>query len=150
MGEGQSLRTGETDSGLAASHGKRVLLRGNFQARKAFKYDGRRMMVRKYASALAVFVVLLAVLPLAAQSPSQADLSAIHQIKEAGFGDSKVMEIMSYLTDVYGPRLTNSPNIKEAANWTTTKLKEWQLANVHREQWARSAAAGPMNVFPPR
>jgi len=87
MGEGQSLRTGETDSGLAASHGKRVLLRGNFQARKAFKYDGRRMMVRKYASALAVFVVLLAVLPLAAQSPSQADLSAIHQIKEAGFGD---------------------------------------------------------------
>ena len=92
-------------------------------------------MVRKYASALAVFVVLLAVLPLAAQSPSQADLSAIHQIKEAGFGDSKVMEIMSYLTDVYGPRLTNSPNIKEAADWTTTKLKEWQLANVHREQW---------------
>ncbi len=91
--------------------------------------------MRKYASALAVFVVLLAVLPLAAQSPSQADLSAIHQIKEAGFGDSKVMEIMSYLTDVYGPRLTNSPNIKEAANWTTTKMKEWQLANVHLEQW---------------
>src|SRR5882724_7850882 len=135
MGEGQSLRTGETDSGLAASHGKRVLLRGNFQARKAFQYDGRRMMVRKYASALAVFVVFLAVLPLAAQSPSQADLYAIHQIKEAGFGDSKVMEIMSYLTDVYGPRLTNSPNIKEAANWTTTKMKEWQLANVHLEPW---------------
>src|SRR5258708_3337916 len=97
--------------------------------------DGRRNIVRKHAGVLAVFVVLLAVLPLVAQAPSQADLSAIHQIKDEGFGDSKVMEIMSYLTDVYGPRLTNSPNIKEAANWTTTKMKEWQLANVHLEQW---------------
>ena len=92
-------------------------------------------MVRKFASALAVVVMLLAVLPLAAQSPSQTDLSAIHQIKEEGFGNSKVMEIMSYLTDVYGPRLTNSPNIKEAANWTTGKMKDWQLANVHLEPW---------------
>ena len=91
--------------------------------------------MRKHASAVTVFVVLLAVLPLAAQSPSQVDLSAIHQIKEEGFSNSKVMEIMSFLTDVYGPRLTNSPNIKEAANWTTGKLKEWQLANVHQEQW---------------
>src|SRR5712691_10831408 len=93
------------------------------------------MMVRKHASALAVFVVLLAVLPLAAQAPSQSELYAIHQIKNEGFNDSKVMEIMSYLTDVYGPRLTNSPDIKEAAAWTTSKMKEWQLANVHLELW---------------
>jgi carboxypeptidase Q len=91
--------------------------------------------VRKLASALAGIVVVLTVLPLAAQSPNQADLSAIHQIKELGFSDSKVMEIMSYLTDVYGPRLTNSPNVKEAANWTIGKMKEWQLANVHLEPW---------------
>src|SRR5437879_911714 len=92
-------------------------------------------MVLKYASALAVFVVLLAVLPLVAQAPSQTELSAIHQIKDEGFNNSKVMEIMSYLTDVYGPRLTNSPGIKEAATWTTGKMKEWQLANVHLEPW---------------
>src|SRR5437660_4465000 len=92
-------------------------------------------MVRKHASALAVFIVFLMVLPLAAQAPSQSELSAIHQIKDEGFNDSKVMEIMSYLTDVYGPRLTNSPDIKEAAAWTTGKMKEWQLANVHLEPW---------------
>src|SRR6266849_124831 len=92
------------------------------------------MIARKHASALAVFV-LLVVLPLAAQAPSQADLSAIHQIKEEGFNNSKVMEIMSYRTDVYGPRLTNSPGIKQAAEWATTKMKEWQLANVHLEPW---------------
>jgi len=78
---------------------------------------------------------MIAVLPLGAQSPSASDLSAIAQIKEEGFNHSQVMEIMSYLTDVYGPRLTNSPNIKQAADWTTTKMKEWQLTNVHLEQW---------------
>src|SRR6266702_5385297 len=45
------------------------------------------------------------------------------------------MDIISYLSDVYGPRLTNSPDIKEAAGWTTGKMKEWQLANVHLEPW---------------
>src|SRR2546429_4937458 len=44
-------------------------------------------------------------------------------------------DIMGYLSDVYGPRLTNSPDIKEAAAWTTGKMKEWQLANVHLEPW---------------
>jgi hypothetical protein len=79
--------------------------------------------------------MLLLVLPLAAQAPSQADLYGIYQIKDEGFNRSQVMEIISYLSDVYGPRLTNSPDIREAADWTTSKLKEWQLANVHLERW---------------
>ncbi|HEY6266387.1 MAG TPA: hypothetical protein VIW93_16430 [Candidatus Acidoferrum sp.] len=91
--------------------------------------------MRKHASALAVFVVLLVVLPLAAQAPSQADLYAIYQIKDEGFNRSQVMDIMSYLSDVYGPRLTNSPDIKEAAAWTTGKMNDWKLANVHLEPW---------------
>src|SRR5258708_6474518 len=104
-------------------------------------------MVRKHASALAVFVVLLAVLPLVAQAPSQSELFAIHQIKDEGFNNSKVMEIMSYLTDVYGPRLTNSPAIKEAATWTTSKMKEWQLANVHLESWGPFGRGWPNERF---
>ena len=91
--------------------------------------------MRKYASALAVLAVLLAGIPLTAQAPSNSELYAIHQIREEGFADSKVMEIISYLSDVYGPRLTNSPNIKEAAKWTTERLNEWKLANVHLEPW---------------
>ena len=46
------------------------------------------------------------------------------------------MEIESYLTDVYGPRLTGSPNIKEAADWAQKTMKEWGLANVHLETLA--------------
>jgi carboxypeptidase Q len=93
------------------------------------------MIVRKYASALAVLAVLLVGIPLTAQAPSNSELYAIHQIREEGFADSKVMEIISYLSDVYGPRLTNSPNIKEAAKWTAERLNEWKLANVHLEPW---------------
>lgn len=108
---------------------------GIFLTSEARKNDGRRTILRKHASALAVFVVLLVVLPLAAQAPSQADLYAIYQIKDEGFNRSQVMDIMSYLSDVYGPRLTNSPDIKEAAAWTTGKMNDWKLANVHLEPW---------------
>ena len=108
---------------------------GIFLTSEARKNDGRRTILRKHASALAVFVMLLVVLPLAAQAPSQADLYAIYQIKDEGFNRSQVMDIMSYLSDVYGPRLTNSPDIKEAATWTTGKMNDWKLANVHLEPW---------------
>jgi len=91
--------------------------------------------VRKHASVLAIAVVFLAVLPLAAQAPNQAELSAIHEIKDIGFNHSEIMDTISYLSDVYGPRLTNSPDIKEAAAWTTEQMKKWQLSNVHLEPW---------------
>ncbi|HKV62548.1 MAG TPA: M20/M25/M40 family metallo-hydrolase [Candidatus Acidoferrum sp.] len=91
--------------------------------------------MRKHATVLALAIAVLAVLPLAAQAPSEADLSAIHLIKDIGFNHSQVMDTMSYLTDVYGPRLTNSPDMREAANWTMGKMKEWQLSNVHTEPW---------------
>ena len=78
---------------------------------------------------------MVAVIPLGAQAPNATDLNAIQQIKDEGFNHSQVMDIMSWLTDVYGPRLTNSPNIKQAAEWTMSKMKEWQLANVHEEPW---------------
>ena len=43
-------------------------------------------------------------------APDRNDYDAIYRIKDEGFQRSKVMEIESWLTDVYGPRLTNSPD----------------------------------------
>jgi carboxypeptidase Q len=76
-------------------------------------------------------------LPLAADWPNteRVDLDAVYRIKEEGLQRSKVMETVSYLTDVYGPRLTGSPNIKEAADWAQKTMREWGLANVHLETW---------------
>ena len=91
--------------------------------------------MRKHRKALLILLLIVAVIPLRAQAPTAADRNAIYQIKEEGFNHSEAMELMSYLTDVYGPRLTNSPNVKQAADWTMGKMKEWQLANVHLEPW---------------
>jgi carboxypeptidase Q len=87
--------------------------------------------------ALTAVLLLLVGLPLAAQwaTTEKLDLDAIYKIKDEGLQRSKVMEIESYLTDVYGPRLTGSPNIKEAADWAQKTMKEWGLMNVHVETW---------------
>jgi carboxypeptidase Q len=59
----------------------------------------------------------------------------IARIKEEGLQRSQVMATMGYLTDVIGPRLTGSPNMKRANEWTRDKLAAWGLANAHLEAW---------------
>ena len=58
------------------------------------------------------------------------DLNAIYKIKDEGFQRSRVMEIMSWLTDVYGPRLTNSPGFRKAGDWAVKEMTSWGLVNV--------------------
>ena len=59
----------------------------------------------------------------------------INKIKAEGLQRSQVMELASWLTDVYAPRLTGSPTAQKAADWTVAKMKEWGLANVKIEPW---------------
>ena len=87
---------------------------------------------------IALPLVCLLALPAGAQAPAAnepVDYDAIYRIKEEGFQRSQVMDIVSYLTDVYGPRLTGSPNIKQAAEWTVKKLGEWGASNPRMENW---------------
>ncbi len=63
------------------------------------------------------------------------DYDAMYRIKEEGFERSRVMETASWLTDVYGPRLTGSPNIKAAGDWAVKTLTEWGAQNAHLEPW---------------
>ena len=97
------------------------------------------MNIRRTSTLAALLTAFLAVLvfPLAADSPEKIDLDAVYRIKQEGLSAqrSKVMEIESYLTDVYGPRLTGSPNIREAADWAMKSMREWGIANVHLETW---------------
>ncbi|MFQ5690346.1 MAG: M20/M25/M40 family metallo-hydrolase [Gemmatimonadota bacterium] len=74
---------------------------------------------------------------IAAAAAEPVDLNAVRRIKEEAFQRSQVMEVMSYLTDVYGPRLTGSPYLKEAEEWAAGRLREWGLSDVHLEKWGR-------------
>lgn len=57
------------------------------------------------------------------------------QIRNEAFHNSKVMEIEEHLTDVIGPRLTGSPNMKLANDWTRDQFTEWGLVNSHLESF---------------
>ncbi len=86
----------------------------------------------RFAPVVALALVLLApAASLRAQEP--VDVATIARIKDEALQRSQVMETVSWLTDVYGPRLANSPNIRKAADWTVTQLKGWGLANPHLE-----------------
>jgi hypothetical protein len=97
-----------------------------------------RMRGNQSTVALAVgAAALAAALPLLAAG-ERIDYDAISRIKEQGMQpqSSQVMEISSWLTDVYGPRLTGSPNTLKAAEWAAGRMKEWGLRNVSLEKWA--------------
>ena len=89
-------------------------------------------MFRLRAVLLASFALAA---PISAQAPEKIDLAALTKIREEGMQRSKVMEIASYLTDVYGSRLTNSPNAKAAGDWTIGQIKSWGIANARYETW---------------
>jgi carboxypeptidase Q len=84
------------------------------------------------ASVLALSLVLPA---LPASSQERVDLDAVTRIRQEGFRHSKVMETASRLMDSIGPRLTGSPNMKRANEWTRQQLADWGLANAHLESW---------------
>lgn len=66
---------------------------------------------------------------------AQSDPDAINKIKNEGLSNSKVMDIAFHLTDISGPRLTNSPGFFRAANWAKDELTKIGLTNVALEPW---------------
>lgn len=63
------------------------------------------------------------------------DAAMVQKIREEGLNNSQVMDIVFYLTEANGPRLTNSPGYNRAANWAINKMKEWGLENARLEPW---------------
>jgi carboxypeptidase Q len=88
-------------------------------------------------TALGLFSVLLLLLlaprPVSAQEP--VDLDALTRIRNEGFRHSQVMDTVRHLTDEIGPRVTGSPQAKEASEWTRKQLADWGLANAHLEPY---------------
>jgi hypothetical protein len=89
------------------------------------------MKKRLAGFSLALILVVFSV----GSAQDKADLAAIWKIKDEGLGRSQVMETLSYLTDVYGPRLSGSENIRKAGDWAVAKFKEWGLENAHVEKY---------------
>jgi hypothetical protein len=85
---------------------------------------------------ISVFIIATLALPVAALAGTDdPDLSVVTEIRQEGFRHSQVMNILSGLTDEIGPRLTGSPNMKRANEWTRDRLTEFGLVNARLEPW---------------
>jgi hypothetical protein len=95
-----------------------------------------KTMNARRAGLAAAAVAIAAVLPIGAATET-IDYDGIMKIKQQGMNPqtSQVMEIASWLTDVYGPRLTGSPNVQKAGEWVVAKMHEWGLENAALEPW---------------
>jgi len=79
-----------------------------------------------------ILVLYLLALPAFAQN-GEGDL--LGRIRKEAIDRSQIMKTMHMLTDVYGPRLTGSPNHKAAAEWAIKQMTSWGLQNAHLEPW---------------
>ena len=90
-------------------------------------------------SSLIAAVVICAAVAVAGQSPQPAaeklDTAMISAIRDEGLAHSQAMNHVIWLADVYGPRVTGSPGMRQAGDWAVKKLGEWGLSNVHKEPW---------------
>ena len=75
------------------------------------------------------------------------DLAVVNRIKAEAFQNSKVMEHLEFLTDRYGPRLTGSPEFKEAADWALQRLGEYGLVKGHLEKWGPFGRSWSLQKF---
>ena len=92
-------------------------------------------MLRKYLAPVLVFAVAAGLPALQArQTPAERIDTAMNaKIREEGMNNSQIMRTMHYLTDVYGPRLTGSPNHENAAKWAIEQMGKWGMKNGHLE-----------------
>src|SRR5262249_62175779 len=100
-----------------------------------------KLSLRRWLLALVLVAAISTAPPLSGQEraanlPSNAQAVALDKkiMAEAKTG-SEIMKNLEYLSDVVGPRLTGSANLKRANEWTAEKMRRYGLSNVHLEPW---------------
>ena len=96
------------------------------------------MNLRRFSAVVLLLIFLASPATLLAQTstaPAPDPNDPIQRIKNEGMNHSQVMQTLSYLSDVIGPRLTASPGMKRANEWTRDQLTKWGLQNAHLAPW---------------
>ena len=89
---------------------------------------------------LSLFAVVLC-------AEDKADLAVIQRIKTEAFQNSKVMDHLFWLSDVYGPRLTGSPGFTAAANFAVKRLKEYGIEDAAAHPWGKFGRSWRLTKF---
>lgn len=105
--------------------------------------------MNRWIKAVAVGAALTILPGNLTQAQEPVDLDIVNRIREEGFKRSEVMEVLRYLTDNIGPRLTGTPAMLQANNWTKDKLTEWGLEDARLEgfEFGRGWTGDRVEVF---
>ncbi len=71
----------------------------------------------------------------AERAEERLDNEVMAKLRKEGQDNSRILNTLHYLTDVYGPRLTGSPQLKAAGEWAVKEMATWGFANGHLEPW---------------
>ena len=77
--------------------------------------------------------LIAALTALSAQAAQQSEPAAVNRIMDEGFNRSELPQTAAYLTDRIGGRMTNSPQMRQAEQWTQEQYRTWGLENIHLE-----------------
>ncbi|HXK06752.1 MAG TPA: hypothetical protein VMS37_30435, partial [Verrucomicrobiae bacterium] len=99
-------------------------------------------MIKVGVFLLCCFTVTAA--PMVSLAPEVQQVYA--QIRTEEANDSKIMWIIHEVADVYGPRLTGTPNLKAADDWAVRTMASWGLENTHLEPWTFQPPSAAMPV----
>jgi len=89
-------------------------------------------MRRLFPACVVAFVTAVSALAIAEERPDEA---VFWKIRQEGTTNSQILKTLHMLTDVYGPRLTGSPNLRAASEWAIEQMHAWGLQNGHLEPW---------------
>jgi carboxypeptidase Q len=87
----------------------------------------------KTRALLAVGAIALSTVALRADDATSRDIN--WKIRREATENSQIMKTLHVLTDVFGPRLTGSPNLKSAGQWAVTQMESWGFTNGRLEPW---------------
>jgi carboxypeptidase Q len=85
-----------------------------------------------------VVIVALTAIFAATSAPvaqEKVDADIQWKIRREATQNSQILRTLHFLTDVHGPRLTGSPNLKAAQDWVIQETTRWGLKNAHLEPW---------------
>jgi carboxypeptidase Q len=93
------------------------------------------MTHRAFTIAVGTSALISALVGASASTSEKVDVEINAKIRKEGTDNSRIMRTLHYLTDVYGPRLTGSPNLKAAGEWVVKESASWGFTNGHLEPW---------------
>ncbi len=91
-----------------------------------------KLKSKKIASVFLLFALLFSSSSFAFGQTTE-EINA--RIRKEANDNSQIMRTIHYFSDVYGPRLTGSPNLKSAGNWAVSEMTKWGFDNAHLEPW---------------